>query len=132
MSEVTIEPTPLVWMGRYEDLPDGPWEIGWAFFHDFSGNDLNPSFDFSIREPITVICPCLHHWEDGSRSDELAGTVFTIDKLSTIKRKPWEVSVDLDSLIVGRKPMITVNPSIYLVGIWHGWLQEGILRQRRR
>lgn len=131
MPEVIIEPTPLVWMGTYEDLPDGEWKIGWAFFHDFSGNNLNPAFDFSIRQPITVMCPCLHHWEDGSRPDRLACTVFTIDSMSTPKddnpSKPWDVKVDLDSLIVGQKPMITVSPSIHLVGIWHGFLQEGIL-----
>lgn len=129
MEEVTIEPTSLVWMGRYKDLPEGPWEIGWAFFHDFSGNDLNPAFDFLIREPITVMCPCMLHWEDGSHPDKLSATVFTIDKLSTTKRQPWDVKVDLSTLIIGQKPMITVSPSIHLVGIWHGWLQEGILHQ---
>lgn len=129
MSEAVIEPTPCVWMGSYADLPEGEWQIGWAFFWDSSFDDLNPAFDWSVRPPITVCCPHLLHWEDGSRPDRLSATIFCIDKLSTVKRLPWKVTVDLDSLIVGQKPMITVDPSIHLLGMWHGWLQEGILHQ---
>lgn len=122
-----IQPTPLIWMGDYQGLPDSEWRVGWAFFWDSSFGDLNPAFDHSIRQPITVLCPYMLHWTDGSKPDRLGCTPFCIDKLSTESRKPWDVTVDMSTLVIGQKPMITVSPSIHLIGIWHGWLQEGIL-----
>lgn len=52
-----------------------------------------------------------------------------MDGYSTQKHELWDVKVDLDSLVVGEKPLITVSPSIHIVGYWHGWLQDGILHQ---
>lgn len=129
MSEVTIEPTPLVWMGHINDLPERrDWEYGWAFFTDVgqwaTAMDLSPHYMENvqpIRKPIVVLCPM--QAGDGT----LRGTPFCIDKLSTQKREPWDVTVDVDSLVLGQKPLITVHPSIHLIGTWHGWLQDGIL-----
>jgi hypothetical protein len=124
-------------MGAWEDLPDGPWSIGWMFYglgHYLSDRYRNETA--LVRPPITVICPCLHHWEDGSQPDRLDGTVFCIDSYPTPDNdqpadssKHWDLTIDMDSLIVGQRPRITVSPSIHLIGIWHGWLQDGILHQ---
>lgn len=35
--------------------------------------------------------------------------------------------MDLDSLMVGQVPRITVAPSIHLVRLWHGFLTDGVL-----
>lgn len=131
MSEVTIEPTPLVWMGRYENLPETPdgWPIGWAFYG--LGHDLSEHYRAhvaSIRPPISVAVPVLRHWPDGRHPDRLGSTVFCIDSHpSDDVHGAWQVTVDMASLVVGQQPLITVSPSIHLVGIWHGWLDQGVL-----
>lgn len=140
MPEAIIKPTPCVWMGEYNDLPErGDWEIGWTYFNDahkFSGHELSNKYlrnVQAIRRPITVLCPMLAHWEDGRRPDELHATPFCIDSHPTMEEHTaddhWDVTVNLSSLIVGQKPLITVHPSIHLVGSWPGWLQDGILHQ---
>lgn len=124
MPEVTIDPTPCVWMGTHDDLPEGEYQYGWAFFWEAVFGELNPAFDRSVRPPITVMIP-----SGRIVPDRIAGTIFCIDKLSTVKHEPWDVTVDLDSLVVGQKPSITVRPSIHAVGVWHGWLTDGVLHQ---
>lgn len=132
MSEVTIEATPCVWMGHMDDLTESrfDWAVGWAFFTDVgqwaTALDLSPHYMENVqavRKPIVVMCPM--QTGDG----RIIGTPFCVDKLSTEKREPWDVTVDLDSLVVGQKPTITVSPSIHIVGYWHGWLQDGTLHQ---
>lgn len=108
-------------MGDYENLPDYENEVGAAFFWDVDWN-IDPKFDRSIRKPIVVMCPM--RW---SKDEQIHGTPFWIDSLSTEKNEPWAVTVDMASLVIGQKPLITVAPSIHLIGIWHGWLQEGVL-----
>lgn len=130
MAECTIEPTPLVWMGHINDLDQDRrvWDYGWAFYTDVgqwaTAMDLSPHYMANVqptRKPIVVMCPM------ESPISKRWGTPFCIDKLSTQKREPWHVTVDLDTLVVGQKPLITVSPSIHIVGYWHGWLQEGVL-----
>jgi len=132
MSEVTIEPTPLVWMGHMNDLDAErfDWQYGWAFFTDVgqraTAMDLSPHYMEHvqpIRKPIVVLCPM--QAADG----RVLGTPFCIDKLSTAKREPWDVTVDIDTLVIGEQPKITLSPSIHIVGFWHGWLQDGVLHQ---
>jgi hypothetical protein len=58
----------------------------------------------------------------------LRGTTFIIDDHPTNQPDGgWDVQVDMSSLVVGQRPLITVHPSIHLVGIWHGWLAGGVL-----
>lgn len=131
MTEVAlVQPISLTWKGDRDDLNNSrtEWEVGWAFFstggfgHGLSNHYL--ANVASIRKPIVVLCPMLST-KDGS----MQPTPFCIDKFPTHKPdEHWDVTVDLESLVVGQKPIITVNPSIHLVGIWHGWLQNGILR----
>lgn len=129
MAECTIEPTPLVWMGEYGDLPEHPlgWPVGWAFFG--FGYYLSEHYKANvahIRPPITIACPCERRWDDGRV--EMGATSFCIDSFPTgDPTSHWDVIVDLDSLVIGQKPLITVHPSIWLHDIWHGWCQEGIL-----
>lgn len=106
-------------MGDREDLRDDDesYTVGAAFFWDVDFN-IDPKFDRSLRKPIVVMCPT--NWSS-------EGTPFWIDSLSTEKHEPWGVSVDLNSLVIGQKPIITLTPSIHLIGIWHGWLQQGVL-----
>lgn len=127
MSEVTIQPTPLVWMGAWDEM--GAWDrdrhpyvVGWAMFA--SGRvgvhrEVNPALD---RPPILVHVPM------GRRDDGLLYAMqWCIDGFSTVSHQPWQVTVDMDSLVVGQQPLITVAPSIHIVGYWHGWLEQGIL-----
>lgn len=131
MSEVTIEPTPLVWMGDYDELPKrAEWQIGWAYFshaHKYGAHGLSEHYKahvMAIRQPIVVMCPA--ETTDGRRYS----TPFCIDSHpSADPAGAWEVTVDLATLVVGQQPKITVTPSIHLVGTWHGWLQEGVLHQ---
>lgn len=136
MSYATIQPTACVWVGDYDSLPEGPWQIGWTFF----GNGFNLSTKYltdvaSIRQPITVLIPVLWQWDDG-RPSKLGCTPFCIDSHTTPDvggpkdpSKAWDVTVDMASLVIGQKPLITVHPSIDAEGCWHGFLQEGILHQ---
>lgn len=129
MAEITI-PSPIdcVWVdndlfGPEEDHRQGVgrmgyWMDGWK---DENGVDLiRPGLD---RRPIWVLCP---GW---LRDGQLVGTPFCIDRSSTVSKQFWDATVDMGSLVVGQKPNVTIHPSIHLVGIWHGWLQEGQLRQ---
>lgn len=120
MEVVIDKPIPLIWMG---EEPDGPWEVGQAFWW-YTSDRMSPLWKPEERRPIGVVCPA---WLNNE--GELVGTVFGIDQVSTVKGEPWNVTVDLSSLVIGQKPNITVSPSIHLVGIWHGWLEEGMLHQ---
>lgn len=124
-------PVPLTWMGHHDDLPEGMWEPGWAFYSDpgkFATSGLSDQYmmrDAEQRLPIVVMCPA---WRlaDGI----VRGTLFCIDSHPTNDAaSAWDVTLDLDSLVVGSQPSITVRPSIHLVGIWHGWLTDGVLTQ---
>ena len=120
------DPIPLVWMGSYDDLPEGEYQVGWAFFLRQDNGLLSKRYHAeveAIRPPICVVCPGAVR-PDGT----LRGTTFIIDDHPTDKPdSEWVVDVDLQSLVVGQRPLITVNPSIHLVGIWHGWLAGGVL-----
>lgn len=119
--EAVIEPVPLLWMGSHDLLPDGEYKVGWAFYWPMSGHDINPDIN---RPAIVVICPT------NFKDDPLEhGTPFWIDSYSTEKHELWQVTVDESTLVIGQQPMITVHPSIWLMGVWHGWLQDGRLHQ---
>ena len=134
MSEITIEPTPLVWttVGHPKR-----WTIGSTFFvkRQYHGlSDYYNEVTSKIRRPIVVMCPHMLHWEDDSRPDQMSAAPFCIDSFPTPDdgqpedhSKHWDLTVDLATLVKGGHPMITVSPSIHLIGIWHGWLQEGVL-----
>lgn len=121
MAEITI-PAPIecTWVGDWGDI-DGERPVGSVGYWLEDTGRLNPAL--TGRRPIWVMCPAWY------RDGALIGTPFCIDNLSTAKNQPWDLTVDMDSLIIGQKPMITVHPSIYLLGIWHGWLQRGVLNQ---
>lgn len=130
--EVTIEPTHCVWMGDNPEW-DQRWEIGHAYRLD---SWIDHSTHWAGVRPIIVQCPVMLHWIDGRHPDRLSSTQFNIYSYPTPDDdKPidpaahWEVDVDESSLVIGQKPIITVSPSIHLVGIWHGWLQDGVLHQ---
>lgn len=40
-------------------------------------------------------------------------------KQTTADGKPWDVT--------GEPPRITVSPSINVIGIWHGWIKDGVI-----
>lgn len=44
---------------------------------------------------------------------------FPIDGVATNGSGGWTVT--------GEPPLITVEPSINVIGIWHGWLRNGVL-----
>jgi hypothetical protein len=129
MSEFVLSaPVPLVWMGHYNDISGDnhiEWEVGWAFFVDVNGYaapepQLRPGL---TRLPIILNCPAWIRESTG----QLVPTPFCIDTYSSVKHEFWDVTVDESTLIIGQQPMITVNPSIHLVGIWHGWCKQGVL-----
>lgn len=86
MPEATIEPTPLKWLGTIEGWPTEMWKIGLSYFVKREYHGLSTHYfaeTVKIRPPIVVMCPALHHWEDGSRPDELHCTPFCIDSYPT-------------------------------------------------
>lgn len=135
MAEVVIPaPIPLTWKGHYEDLPHErfEWMAGWSFYCPpgkwvTDGNRLSPHYREHVqphRLPIVVLCPVRDIPGVG-----IVGTPFCVDNLSTVKNEPWDVHVDMDSLVVGERPLITVTPSVHLVHTWHGFIRDGMLVQ---
>lgn len=122
MAEVIIEPLECVWRGDWKgfdgEIPVG--SVGYWLDGGYGAGAIRPGLD---RRPIFVMCPA---WRIGG---VLHGTAFCVDTPSTTKNEYWDVTVDMESLVLGQKPRVTVHPSIHLVGIWHGWLQDGILHQ---
>lgn len=112
-------------MGEFKELPPVGYEPGWMFFGGpWSGSMfLSDHYKAHVqreRRPICVIVPV--------SSNPGYGTGFCIDSAPTMDRRAgWEVTVDLRSLVVGQKPHITVAPSIDCKGIWHGFLQDGVM-----
>ncbi len=50
---------------------------------------------------------------------EKGGITFSPDRPSTDTGKPW--------LRVGTPPKVSVHPSINIVGLYHGWITDGIV-----
>lgn len=118
-------PVDCIWFGDRDDVKgsNGPLPVGGCFFGGYSLSNHYKNNVAQIRKPISVIVPL-----DGG--DLSRGTWFCIDASPTASPDGnWDVTVDLESLVIGGKPMITVNPSIHCVGIWHGWPQNGVLHQ---
>lgn len=70
--------------------------------------DLAPEYfrdNFAQRPPLIVMLP--------------NGDPFRIDTKASVSGDGWAVS--------GVPPLITVSPSIHLVGYYHGWLTAGVL-----
>lgn len=113
----------LVWMGEFKELPPTAYEPGWAFFHGPWASSVHLSNYFKAHEhrpPICIILPI--------SSSPGYGTGFCLDCHPTDKPdEHWNIDVDETSLVVGQRPHITVSPSISCLGIWHGFLQDGVL-----
>ena len=60
------------------------------------------------RQPIAVVLP-----------SKFGGARFCVDSDSTGGGPGWQVS--------GELPNLTVSPSINLGGIYHGWIQSGVI-----
>ena len=71
-----------------------------------------------IRPPIMVAIPfrgggCVSWCIDSHPTDSGQG-------------EHWEVTVDLETLVVGQQPNITVSPSIRCAHSYHGFLTAGV------
>lgn len=114
-------PLECVWLE--EAPPDEPWRPGWCFYAPFE-YDLSKHYLENVkphRRPIMVMLPV--------RDAELPehGTNFIIDSHPTGDPEgSWTVDV-VGPLEVGEKPDITVSPSIDCKGLYHGFLQHGVL-----
>lgn len=115
-------PIECVWMGEFNELPPDPYVPGWMFFHGPWANSFHLSNHFKAfhdRAPICVILPV------ASRPGY--GTGFCIDSCPTDRPdEHWEITIS-GMLVVGQKPSITVAPSIHCLGIYHGFMQDGVL-----
>lgn len=49
----------------------------------------------------------------------LPGSAIWHTEMRTADGQPWEVT--------GEAPKLTVTPSINVVGVWHGWIRDGVL-----
>lgn len=121
--------TELVWMGDAPpsrdaaDLAPGEcvWCPGMAFWspYEYQLSDHYEQHVRAVRRPIMIMCPTSVPGHAAS---------FIIDSHPTSDRAgAWQVTVDLDSLVIGQRPRITVSPSIHLVGLYHGFLTAGVL-----
>lgn len=103
-----------VWRG---DPPDRPWVPGDVFWF---GYDLSKHYRRHVRperKPISVVVP--------TRGG--GATAFCIDSHPTGRPdEAWHVTI-VGELVEGERPDITVKPSIHCVGLWHGWLTNGVL-----
>lgn len=90
----------------YVPVPGDMWfETGEEYGYHVSANYLRDSA--AKRKPLWVC---------------LSGLVwFPIDSAPTNGGDGWTVT--------GDPPAITVSPSINVVGIWHGWLRNGVLTE---
>src|ERR1019366_7910654 len=70
------------------------------------------------RLPLVVAIPFTHR--ETGKPDIVRFGIDTSTS-SDNRRHGWTVT--------GEAPNITVTPSINLVGIWHGWLKDGILSE---
>jgi hypothetical protein len=128
-------PTDCVWrdLSPYsdpaisQDMYTGQHLVGYAWFDDpekrkfWGDRGLSQHYLRDIapfRLPITVILPT----RQGGQ------ITFLVDGHPTDKPdEAWQVDVDLASLVAGQKPDITVTPSINCVGLYHGFLQAGVI-----
>lgn len=115
-------PIECVWFDEQPELPASSWQPGWCnpVKNGWAGGSLSKHYleqVASIRPPIVVLLPtrsggavpwCI----DWFPTDEPDGA-WTVDV-------PWP-------LVVGAKPDITVAPSINAAGLYHGYLQHGVL-----
>lgn len=116
-------PTNCRWYDKPEDMPNGPPRPGACHFqtNDWGSGFLSNRYhEITSHErlPIIVILPTRSGgyvpWcVDWSPTDDPNGF--------------WIVTVDLDSLISMMKPDITVSPSINAEGLYHGFLEHGVL-----
>lgn len=104
-----------VWVGEMPERQWVPGEVFWSY--EF---ELSKHYEANVRQqrrPIAVVVP--------TRSG--GATWFCIDSHPTDKPEgAWGIEI-VGELIEGQKPDITVTPSIHCVGLWHGFLQHGVL-----
>ena len=116
-----MEFLPLVWIGSWPEHGGG--EPGQAWFADehYPRSVLSVHYRehvAPVRPPIMVVLP-----------DRRGGAVrWCIDSHPTDDAAAaWEVKVDLDSLVIGQRPLVTVSPSIRCRWVYHGFLADGVL-----
>lgn len=114
-------PIDSVWKGDVGEN-EGPYEVGWVgHLWPVWRQHLSKHFVNNIeriRKPISVVLP--------TRGG--GAVVFCIDDAPT--RDPdaaWTVTVDMNSLVIGQRPDITVAPSINCVGLYHGYYTNGVI-----
>ncbi len=73
---------------------------------------------FSKRRPLVVAVPFVNQYGHGV-------VEFCIDSIPTTNA-PGD---DRGWTVTGEAPNITVSPSINMIGIWHGWLRDGVLSE---
>jgi hypothetical protein len=107
-------PIECVWLDK---RPDRPWNTGECFPFGYSLSNHYLANVAQTREPISVMVPT----RDGRC------TPFCIDSHPTNQPDgAWAVTISGD-LIEGQKPDITVQPSIHCIGLYHGFLTNGVL-----
>lgn len=104
-------------------MSEGSWQPGAMWFlkaipadRKVFGRELSPEYSRDHegkRMPIMVMVP-------GRNSrGEVTGWPFCVDTNATESDHGWTVT--------GEAPNITVRPSINAVGVYHGWLTDGVL-----
>ncbi len=101
----------------FDEIPDRPWNPGDCFPLGYELSKHYLEHVATLRKAISVCIP----------TPEGRCTPFCIDAHPTNDPNGgWQVTIAGD-LIDGQKPDITVTPSLHAVGIWHGWLTNGVL-----
>jgi Family of unknown function (DUF6527) len=96
-----VEPTQQdgVWFGNHSRLAD-------EYVRD----------RMATRRPIVVAVGFVNQFGPGV-------VEFCVDSIPT-SNAPGDHS---GWTVTGEAPMISVSPSIHMIGIWHGWLKDGVL-----
>lgn len=81
------------------------------------GRPLSPEYarDWEgKRMPLVVMIPARR-----TGGEEPAGWPFCVDTNATDSDHGW--------VVTGEAPLISVSPSVHAVGVYHGWLIDGVI-----
>jgi hypothetical protein len=109
------EETEAYFKGKYEPKVGDAWFAKWRV--EDMKDWLAPEYfrDWAAkRPPVDVALPSNDGW---------GWTQFCIDMRTTSGGVPgpggWKVT--------GEVPLVTLSPSVNIVGVYHGWIQNGVI-----
>ncbi len=113
----------MPWPITYHDEQPDDYQIGdmWPEPGFAKSNIISDTYKeehVSERPPLMVCMPSKH---------DPRGELFLVDRIpNKSDRTGWTVTI-IGDLVDGKKPNITVTPSINCGGSYHGWIKHGVI-----